>query len=114
MKHLLLVLFSLLIGYSGQAQTAFHGSGEPNPNETETAAQRISIYPNPATDFIGLTDTEGVQSIWVYNMVGRPMKQFKAAANEKYPIGDLIPGMYLVQLLDVDQKVIATRRIRKI
>lgn len=47
-------------------------------------------------------------------MVGRPMKQFKAAANEKYPIGDLIPGMYLVQLLDVDQKVIATRRIRKI
>ena len=78
-----------------------------------TLEKAIKIYPNPAVNFIGLNKVSGVGSIIIYNLVGRKMKKFVALKDEKYDVTDLPRGMYLVQLLGDDGKVVTTQRMSK-
>ncbi len=113
MKHtlplLLFFLFSLTVAYS---QTSFsdrlniRSSGEPDKVE-------LHIFPNPAIDYISITDNDVVSKITIYNLVGREMKTFDAIEQERYYVGDLPRGMYLVQLRRQDDKIITTQRVNK-
>ncbi|MEM1122607.1 MAG: T9SS type A sorting domain-containing protein [Bacteroidota bacterium] len=71
------------------------------------------IYPNPAFNFIGLNNVANVQSITIYNLVGRKIKQFQTSKDKRYDITDLPRGMYLVQLVGRDGKVVTTQRMSK-
>lgn len=73
----------------------------------------VKIYPNPAFNFIGLNNISGIGSIIIYNLVGRKMKKFIPEQGERYDITDLPRGMYLVQLLGEDGKVVTTQRMSK-
>lgn len=78
------------------------------------ATDPIQVYPNPATNYFGITEIEGVQKIYVFNLVGKRMKQYQDIAIDKqYFIGDLPRGMYLVQMVGEKNKVIVTRRVSK-
>ena len=47
-------------------------------------------------------------------MVGRQMKSFEAGeVDSRYFIGDLNRGMYLVQILGENNKIITTKRVSK-
>lgn len=106
MKHLLLLL--LFIGslqvLSAQSDAGLLASADTPPIE-------LRVYPNPATDYIQLNNNNMVQLISIYNLAGRQVKSFVYANHERYFIGDLPKGMYLVQLLGNSNERIATRRL---
>ncbi|MCO6475220.1 MAG: T9SS type A sorting domain-containing protein [Phaeodactylibacter sp.] len=112
MKQTLLFLFlfafSLTVAYS---QTSFSDRlSVPASNKEKVDLQ---IFPNPATDYIGVTKNDVVRKIMVFNLVGRQMKSFEAVDGEKYYVGDLPRGMYLVQLLGTNDQIITTQRVNK-
>lgn len=115
MKHFLPVLFLFLVTSVSIAQSNTWSS-KASQRSTRTLLENnpIQVFPNPATSYIGITEVNGVQKILVFNLVGRKMKQFENIAKDRqYFIGDLPKGMYLVQLLDLQNKVITTRRVSK-
>ncbi len=74
----------------------------------------IQVFPNPTTSHIELSKSDGVAQIIVYNLVGKKMKTFvNVADGQKYYVGDLPNGMYLVQLLSASNDIITTRRVSK-
>lgn len=113
MKQTLLLSFFFLLSLSLSAQTNFWRLSATQPAATSIKVE-LKIFPNPATDHISLTQQAGVKSIRVFNLVGKQMKAFPAAfAGEKYYIGDLPQGIYLVQMLGKDEKIITTQRLQK-
>ena len=90
------------------------GQSQKNNTGAIAAVQKIiKIYPNPAFNSIGLNNISGIGSIIIYNLVGRKMKKFITQKGERYDIADLPRGMYLVQLLGDDGKVVTTQRMSK-
>lgn len=115
MKHTLLLLFSLFFTLNLSASTSPESNAEPiEPYRVLTTPTDLKIYPNPAVDYISLTETQGVTEIKVFNLVGQAMKQFNIAyAGEQFYVGDLPKGMYLVQIKGANDKVLTTQRLHK-
>ncbi|MDX1942145.1 MAG: T9SS type A sorting domain-containing protein [Saprospiraceae bacterium] len=109
--HTLTLLVLLLPTFMQGEASAF------NPISMETVLEdgnsAIKIFPNPATEYIELTENKEVIKIVVYNLAGREMKRFDAFNGEKYYVGDLARGLYLVQLLDKSNQTIVTQRVSK-
>lgn len=98
MKHILPLVFFLVLGLSA------------------TYAQKggLSVYPNPATDYISIDDNnDQIVQVAIYNLVGKKVKEFEYVRGEHYYVADLPKGMYLVQLIDRNQHVIKTQKVDK-
>ena len=100
MKRNILILFFGILAFTASAQT---GKGSP----------QISIYPNPATDYIKLSDDDLVMTLSISNMLGRKMRTFDTSKTDRYEIGDLPNGLYLIQIVGKNNKVLATQRLVK-
>jgi hypothetical protein len=72
-----------------------------------------TVYPNPASDFISLSNEEAVQQMVIYNFGGRQVLTFTASKGQRYDISGLPDGMYLVQFLNPQNKIIHTQRLQK-
>lgn len=79
--------------------------GKPEP--------KLSVYPNPASDYIEISNDETVGKVVVFNMIGREQKSFKASKGERYSIADLSNGMYLVKIISNENKLMTTQRLQK-
>lgn len=112
-KNLLFILFSLLFTTAIFAQEKAGDQNDENVVARLVSKKNISVFPNPADDFIGLSETEDVKQLVVFNVVGRKMKSFMVTEGEKYEISELPRGMYLIQILDFDNKIITTQRLSK-
>ena len=78
------------------------------------AADLLTIYPNPATNFFMLKNGDHISRVQVYNLVGRQVyNQSHAGKNAEHRVAELPRGMYLVKLLDRKGKVAATQRLNK-
>ena len=80
--------------------------GFPNTEE-------VRIYPNPATDYFAVDGISDLREVVVINLVGQEVKRFKAATKAKYNVSDLMRGLYLIRLIDDNEKVIKTVRLSK-
>ena len=87
MKKLILAIAFAFISFAASAQM-----------EKRSDNITISIYPNPATEFITLNNEDVVKNIVLFNMVGRKMRTFTAEKGERYEIGDLPNGLYVIQV----------------
>lgn len=106
MKHKLLIAFFTF--------SAFVLFGQSSGELTGSAPVKISIYPNPATNFISINKDENVRDIAIFNLVGRKLKTFEGVEkDEHYDVSDLPNGMYLVQVIDTNKKIVTTQRISK-
>ena len=74
---------------------------------------KVSVFPNPTSQFFSVSETKGISKLGVFNLVGKEMRSFQAVEGEKYNIGDLPNGMYLIQLFDNDKKIVSTLRLQK-
>lgn len=101
MKFFVLLLFLLGMGTISRAQTG---------SKTD-----LSVYPNPATEFIYVEDQkEAVSFLAVYTIVGKKEREFECnVKGEQYWIADLPKGIYMVQLLSANRSVITTQKIQK-
>ncbi|MEQ8703225.1 MAG: T9SS type A sorting domain-containing protein [Phaeodactylibacter sp.] len=115
MKHTLPLFFLLIATLSLSAGTSpEHKLFPPDPYPVLTTPVDLKVYPNPAIDYISLTETQGVSEIKVFNLVGRAMKRFDITyADQQFYVGDLPKGMYLVQIKGANDKVLTTQRLHK-
>jgi len=86
-------------------------------NQTTTSTRFVSksnikIYPNPTSQYISLTDATNVDRLMVYNIVGRPVKTFRATSSNQYDVSNLPIGIYLVRLVDQYDYTLKTVRLR--
>ena len=113
MKQIILCFFISFLALSVQARVAPLSSDSPNPigptiSIFEDDYSKISIFPNPTTEFIRVANDKNVKQITIFNLVGRKMKTFKAKSGERYDVSNLPNGMYLVQLRQ-DEAVISRK-----
>ncbi|MEM6963495.1 MAG: T9SS type A sorting domain-containing protein [Bacteroidota bacterium] len=108
MKKIILFTFLFFISLAAFAQSAQSTSDVPSFRSTKV----LKIFPNPATEFFMLNDlNEQVAEINIYNIVGRKMKTIQVTAGKKYYLDNFPKGMYLLQLVGHDTKIIATHRL---
>jgi hypothetical protein len=108
-----LLLFLLLAGcVSIKAQIAF-SSGEPAFAVSSSEFAAIQVFPNPAVEFFNVTPNPKIEYITIYNLLGRQMKSFTYSESDRYYVGDLPKGMYLVQMSGSDSRLLSTQRLSK-
>lgn len=100
-KNILVCLFSLLF------LQAFSQA------EKKSDFVSVSVFPNPATEFITVNNEEAVKTIHIFNFTGRKMKNFEVVKGDRYEVADLPNGLYFVQLIGRNNKVLATQRLTK-
>lgn len=106
MKHLILLFSFCLITSIAAGQASFRSTASSG-----TQVAELSVYPNPTADFFKVTTNDLVQQVAVYNLAGRQVKTFNYAEGEKYFVGDLPRGMYLIQLINNSDRTLVTRRV---
>lgn len=74
---------------------------------------QLILYPNPANDYFKVESKSVVAKIELYNLAGSQVKTFYAYPDKRYMINDINSGVYLVRLLDVNNKVIKSMRLNK-
>ena len=84
--------------YSPDGSDADHSYFFNDPSDQPQI--KITIFPNPATNFISISNEDKVSEISVFNLVGRKIKTFEVQEGAKYNVSDLPQGMYLVQVID--------------
>ncbi|NJN78505.1 MAG: T9SS type A sorting domain-containing protein [Saprospiraceae bacterium] len=95
--------------------TAHNGGDDDKLTSQSTLNDDIRVYPNPAIDYIMITDNEAVRKVWIYNILGKRVKAYDVESQGmKFDIRDLPRGMYIVRLVDNNEELVMTRRINKI
>jgi|AntRauTorckE5430_2_1112549.scaffolds.fasta_scaffold01148_2 hypothetical protein len=117
MKQLLqTILLSLTLMFAVSLTVTAHNGGDEDKVSTQkTLNTDIRVYPNPAIDYIMITDNDSVNQVWIYNMLGKRVKTYTVeSSGMKFDIRDLPRGMYVVRLMDNNEELVMTRRINKI
>ena len=112
---LLLLFFSFFIAIGAAAQITADAGNElsqlPRATKQKTA---VKIFPNPASNFIALQgEDHDIFEIRVISLVGKEVLKFEVVKGKKYSIMEIPNGMYLVQMLDLNKKIITTQRLHK-
>lgn len=117
MKHFLLpiliIFFSAVFGFAQDSDALGLASVQSYEKQSGAEKNNVRIYPNPATNYFQVVGSNDVEDVIIYNIFGRKVKSFEVRKGQKYDIETLPMGMYLVQMLDKQSKVIATRRLSK-
>lgn len=105
MKHFILLFSFCFITTLAVSQSSYRS--------TSAASQDIElrVYPNPTTDYLKINNNNVVDQIAVYNLAGKRIKSFNYSNGQKYYVGDLPRGMYLIELTNSNHRRLATRRI---
>ena len=114
-KILLFLLFALTCSLT-YGQSDYYGDDSADDKVVIaqlTSAKNLKVFPNPATDYISLDNNSGVQKIAVFNLIGNEVVSFNVEEGEKYYVGDLRIGMYLVQIIGSNNKTLTTLRLSK-
>ena len=73
----------------------------------------ISIFPNPAFDYIKINENDNIKEIVITDLMGKTLKRFVYARGVQYNIQDLRKGMYLVQIIGKNNGIMKTQRMLK-
>ncbi len=94
--------------------TFFFIAGVFTLNAQRTAKADLTVFPNPAIDYISVQDNhDAVGQVVIINLVGKRVKEFEYAKGDRYYVADLAKGMYLIQLIDKQKRIIVTHKIDK-
>jgi hypothetical protein len=102
MKQLVLLLFFFL-------PLSLFAGFEPYPGEEP----RPGIFPNPAMDYVSISNDASVEQMAIYNFAGRMVCSFPVSKGGQYNVSNLPTGMYLVQFLDGQERILHTQRMQK-
>jgi hypothetical protein len=70
-------------------------------DESEASHIQISVYPNPAKDFVKIEGIEPAE-VQVYNAVGQMVKTIQGS--NEINVSGLAEGIYLLRITDADGK----------
>ena len=74
---------------------------------SEAAADGISIYPNPAGDYIYIKNLPEETAIGIFNIQGTLLKNSIANRSEEVDVSDLPSGVYIIKLSGKEVETIA-------
>jgi Secretion system C-terminal sorting domain len=74
--------------------------------------QKINLFPNPATTTFEIKNVSNLQSISIYDNLGRRVKEFLRPENI-YDISDLNSGIYYIKIKDSNGSVFDVKLIKK-
>jgi len=97
-------------GNPDQSITGEYTFGQVTGTNDLTVAP-IAIYPNPATTFFSLENSQNVTSIEMFNLLG--IKVLESTNTTSTDISHLKSGLYFVRLSDKTGSVLATQRLQK-
>jgi hypothetical protein len=106
MKKIVLLFSVVLTTYVANAQAEKKLNEQPPSNV-------LSVYPNPATDFIAINNDETIKSLYIYNLAGRKMKTFEVEKGTRYEVMDLPNGLYFVHMINKNNKTTVQRLTKK-
>jgi hypothetical protein len=93
---------------SGEVCISNTVSTKGNPSQSN-----LTVFPNPTSDYFQVTETPGLKTIELFNIVGNKVRSFDALPNKQYAVGDLTDGIYLVRMMTSTGKIIKTIRLSK-
>jgi hypothetical protein len=73
----------------------------------------LVIFPNPADNYFSIKNDNNVSRISLFNVVGKEIANFYHARGATHDISNLSRGIYLVRLVDRNNKVLKTIRLNK-
>jgi len=77
----------------------------------DASSTRISISPNPASDFIQIQSVESSLSVQVYNTVGKLLLEDDLSADNILSVDALPAGAYVIRVLNETGEVLTTQKI---
>lgn len=119
MKQFLLILFTittyLCIAQSGpnavyidEQITSEYEFIKPDPI-------KVSVFPNPTTHFINIEDGQDkVGTLKLFSLLGKNVKTFEVNGQRRFDVSDLPNGLYLLQIIDKQNNVAKTIRLKKV
>lgn len=108
-RALLFILFiSLSVGTSAQSVHGF-----PSLENQENPVEILKVFPNPAVEYFQITESFSARKISIYTMFGREVKSFTYQRDSQYNISDLKTGMYIVKIMDENNKIIKAIKLQK-
>lgn len=108
-NKLTIVAFSLLLSFTGLAQTNDGESVSPEinfPNQALTVENKIEVYPNPAAEFIIVEfENSSLENVAfeMHSIIGNRIEiSYETLAYNKYriPVKDLASGYYFLVVKD--------------
>lgn len=93
-------------------QTFTYTFNQQAPVKDISVSDQIVLYPNPAYDYFKV-DAKNIAKIELYNLAGSLVQTYYAYPDKRYMINDINSGVYLVRLVDVNNKVIKAMRLNK-
>jgi len=72
----------------------------------EIADSQNGLFPNPATDYFSLQNTDDIKSIRIYDITGKTIKEIYHFQQQQFDISDLIHGLYFVNITTTNNTVL--------
>lgn len=73
--------------------------GDPLFAQAPEKANQVQVYPNPASDFITISNSREIQSVEIYDLAGRIIYSANAQAMEsRVDVSDLNQGIYILRV----------------
>ncbi|MEO9572089.1 MAG: T9SS type A sorting domain-containing protein [Polaribacter sp.] len=72
-------------------------------------SSKISIYPNPANDFISVSTNETITGMEVYNLIGKKVISSSNTNNKTINVSNLAKGVYVLKVMS--DELVASRKI---
>ena len=82
-------------------------------SELEQEVESLSIFPNPTTDYIQLSNNTIVDQVVIYNVLGKRMLDYRYEPGRHYDVAGLPAGFYLVSLVNREEGILKTLRLQK-
>ena len=73
----------------------------------------VKLFPNPTSDYFTITDNPYVESIQIFNIVGKHMAITPFRNGDAINVSSLPIGLYLVRMLDDDGDVLKNGKVGK-
>ncbi len=76
---------------------------------------KVSIFPNPTAHFLNIDDAQNqIGTLKLFSLLGNNVKTFEVDAQKRFDISDLPNGLYLLQIIDKQNNIAKTIRLKKV
>ena len=111
-KNILFITFLAFFYFSGHAQSQVPSSNGQAYDQYKLT-EEIKVFPNPAIDYIQISNVISVKKIVVFDIIGKEIKSFIHYNNAQHDVSELKSGMYILKMLNEKNKVIRTLKFNK-
>ena len=114
MKHIYLIILSLLISIATNSLTGQGASTKDVRSHLRVSKVEVKLYPNPATERFSISiPSSDIKYITINNIIGKKIRKMPANPNNSYDVSDLQRGIYIVRIFDAGDNLIKAVRLSK-